>query len=107
MENFFRYSRLFKILFTRICMIGINDNAGIDKTALCISLGEIQKVFIVVVWQRLPMFIHITSENGVRTRIALRMDFPSSVDKGVLVLRGGNGIHHNRNSSKDHLAALF
>ena len=79
-----------------VCMVGIDDDAGVCKLALIVSVNEVDQVLVVVVRHGLTVFIHIAAQDGMRVGIALRMRLPAAVDEGVLVLCGGDGVEHYR-----------
>ena len=73
-------------------MVGIDDDAGVCKLALIVSVDEVDQVLVVVVWNIVAMFIDCTTQDGVSQIVSGSVDFPATVNKGVGMLCSIYGI---------------
>ena len=73
-------------------MVGVNDHSRILQVALAVYLVEQQKIFIVIVWEALSVFIYTSSKNRVGVGVPLRLNFLLTVDKMMAALGSLDGV---------------
>ena len=81
-------------------MVGINDAGRIEQVHFAIHFQQPVQIFVMIVGYIIAVFIYGAPENRVGQRISGGGDLPASVDDGMMVLSGIDGIQHDR-----HVAA--
>ena len=77
-------------------MIRIHDRRRILQISLIIFFQQELQILIMIVRDRIAMFIHCSAKNCMSQRIAVRLSLPVSVDKVLFDLCCQNRIQHHR-----------
>ena len=77
-------------------MVGVDNHSRVLQLRVPgVQVADQQNVLIVVVGMGLALLVHIAPQDSVGIGIALRVDLPAPVNEGVLILGGGDGVHHH------------
>ena len=95
-ENVAGDADLLEVLLAGVGVVGIDNDGRIEQAALLVTLVQADQILIVVVGDGLAGGILIAAHDGVGIGVTLALDLPAAVDEGMLVLSGGDGVHHDR-----------
>ena len=76
-------------------MVGINKNKWIFQTKITVFIQSLNQVLIVVIDKILTIFIVSPTQNSMRQRVPIRLDFSSIKNEVLLVLRSIDTIKHH------------
>ena len=83
-------------LFVGIGMVGVYNGGWVDQCGFIVFCEKQLQILIVIIGNVVSVLICCTAQNRVRQRISGCPVFRTSVDKGVRMLCGNNGVDHHR-----------
>ena len=95
-KNLLHDPDLLLILLVGVGVIRINNTCRILQITLTVHITEETKILIMVVRLALTVLVHCTAEDCVSVRIAIRVNLPAAENEGMTMLRGHDGVQHNR-----------
>ena len=96
MENLLGDTGLLVPVFAGIGMVGVNDDRRILEAAGLIKLTQKLQILIVIIGNGAPVLVGRAAQNGMGQGIAFAVNLPAGIDKGVGMLSGIDGVHHDR-----------
>ncbi len=94
-QDLFNNADLLLIFLAGVGMVGVDEDGRVLQISFFIFFQKKLDVFIVIVGDRVPVFVYGPSEDRVGKRIAFRTYFPASGDEIMSALCRDNGVEHN------------
>ena len=87
---------LLHVFLAGVVMVAVDDDGGIGEGTFSIQVEDLLQVLVVVVRHAGAEVVHIAAEDGMGERISCGVDFPAVEEEVLLILRGFDGVHHDR-----------
>ena len=94
-QDLFHNADLLLILLAGVGMIGVDENSRVFQIPLLVLFEEELDIFIMVVGNRISVFVYGPSEDRVGERIPFCPNFPASGDKIMSSLCRNDRVEHD------------